>query len=303
MIEMYRDAQATPTYFKIEVLDCWRGLERAHNLKWIECTDMEEYAHYSNVLEGDLSAIIPDKLIAFRGPVELPDCKDYADVGGERFFSSSFYIPPFIDMGVSTVIQLNSRPYDTAPLKTVGIRCIQIELEEGAIPSASDILSFLDAVAAADGAVAVHCTKGLGRTGTMAAVHLMVAYGFAAREAIAWIRVVRPGSIVGAQQGFLCRLGDALKRHDHASGRASLVAALQALERDEPTAPHPFHDTSQRDGPAAHAPALARSASTSTAPNPRAAAGPLECQGLLRSASAGSLSAPRRDRVRPQSDF
>jgi cell division cycle 14 len=312
-IEMYRDAQETPTNFKIEVIDCWRGLERANNLNWIESTDMEEYAHYSNLLEGDLNAIIPDKLIAFRGPVQLPAAKEYVDVGGVRFFASSFYVPPFLDMGVSTVIQLNSRQYDTAPLETAGIRCIRIELDEGAIPSSSDVLAFFDAVAAADGAVAVHCKKGLGRTGTMVAVHLMTAYGFAAREAIGWIRIVRPGSIIGAQQHFLCRLGGALERHAAGCGdkvgRSSLAEALQFLEQHAGHASSISTDDDDRsDSAAVPAFLIGRSASFVWPISARAAPeqGDAEQTGVapfLRSASAGSLVRGRRDRVRPQSEF
>jgi cell division cycle 14 len=112
MLEMYRDAENSPADFRLEVIDCWRGVERASILGWIDAIDMEEYDHYKNPLEGDLHFIIPDKLIAFRGPVQLQDSKRYSDVGGVRYFSPAFYVEPFLDMGVSTVIRLNSLAYD-----------------------------------------------------------------------------------------------------------------------------------------------------------------------------------------------
>jgi hypothetical protein len=50
-----------------------------------------------------------------------------------------------------------------------------------------------DAAAAAGGAVAVQSGgAGRGPTGTLAALYLMRTYGFGAREAIAWVRIMRP---------------------------------------------------------------------------------------------------------------
>ncbi|XP_067846687.1 dual specificity protein phosphatase CDC14AB isoform X2 [Heptranchias perlo] len=44
---------------------------------------------------------------------------------------------------------------------------------------------------------------GLGRTGTLIACYIMKHYRFTAAEAIGWIRICRPGSIIGPQQHFL----------------------------------------------------------------------------------------------------
>lgn len=44
---------------------------------------------------------------------------------------------------------------------------------------------------------------GLGRTGTLIACYIMKHYRFTHSEAIAWVRICRPGSIIGPQQHFL----------------------------------------------------------------------------------------------------
>jgi hypothetical protein len=162
----------------------------------------------------------------------------------------------FADLGVTLVIRLNARAYDPAPLEAAGIRCVHIDLAEGTIPPPAAVVTFLDAITAADGAVAVHCKEGLGRTGTLAAAHLMVAHGFSAREAIGWIRVVRPDSVVGQQQQFLCRFGDALASHgsDPAGVRAAALAVAQAE-------PDPALSSGDDSPPPASRPARRRGAS------------------------------------------
>lgn len=47
------------------------------------------------------------------------------------------------------------------------------------------------------------CKAGLGRTGTLIGAYMVWKYGFTANEAIAFMRIVRPGSVVGPQQQYL----------------------------------------------------------------------------------------------------
>ena len=47
------------------------------------------------------------------------------------------------------------------------------------------------------------CVAGLGRTGTLIGCYLMKHYEMSAAETIAWIRIARPGSILGPQQHYM----------------------------------------------------------------------------------------------------
>lgn len=55
--------------------------------------------------------------------------------------------------------------------------------------------------------MAVHCKAGLGRTGVLICLYIMKHYRFTAEEVIGYIRVCRPGSVIGPQQNFLREVG------------------------------------------------------------------------------------------------
>jgi len=74
---------------------------------------------------------------------------------------------------------------------------------DGGVPSHSIVNKFLEILEQEKGAIAVHCKAGLGRTGTLNGLYLMKHFHFSAEEAIAYIRICRPGSIIGPQQLFL----------------------------------------------------------------------------------------------------
>lgn len=97
--------------------------------------------------------------------------------------------------GIRTVVSLSEDPPDLEAASS--IRQVRIPVTDYTAPTLEQMVEFVGVVtdAAERGEpVAVHCTAGLGRSGTMAAVYL-VASGASAEEAIARVRELRPGSI------------------------------------------------------------------------------------------------------------
>lgn len=68
---------------------------------------------------------------------------------------------------------------------------------DGTTPPDNIVTEFLSIVEKEKGAIAVHCKAGLGRTGSLIALFVMKHYGFPAAAFTGWIRIARPGSILG----------------------------------------------------------------------------------------------------------
>jgi len=170
-------------------------------LKWFDkkTFNLRDYEFYERVENGDLNWIVPGKFIAFSSPSNSRKSPE-----GYRTFTPEDYIPIFKKMGVTMVVRLNRPQYDKDKFVKAGIKHMDLYFLDGSTPKDSIIKQFLDAVEGEKGAIAIHCKAGLGRTGSLIAMYCMRHFRFPASDFIGWIRICRPGSILGPQQQFLC---------------------------------------------------------------------------------------------------
>jgi cell division cycle 14 len=243
----YRDVSPGPQNFDLNLIDCWRGLWRAKNLSWLsfdpdsENFDIDEYEHFDSPLNADLHEIVPGKFVAMRGPRSLDVDSPWQDMytsGGafsHRDFSPAHYADILEQFDVRTVIRLNAPQYEADELGAAGIAVAELFFEDCTPPPVEIVAKFLLLAEHLPGAIAVHCKAGLGRTGTLIALYMMKHFGFSAREAMGWLRIVRPGSVIGQQQQFLCdreftmrREADRFRRDGPGGGPAIAAAAAQA---------------------------------------------------------------------------
>ena len=121
------------------------------------------------------------------------------------------YVPVFKKIGVTCVVRFNNKCYDRMVFERGGIKHVDLFYEDGGNPTEDILQAFLRLCETQQGAIAVHCKAGLGRTGTNIVAYMVKHLGFSVREAVAWHRVCRPGAIVGPQQQYLCSIEDKLK--------------------------------------------------------------------------------------------
>ncbi|XP_056148894.1 dual specificity protein phosphatase CDC14AB-like [Lampris incognitus] len=196
----FRDAAVGECSYNLTILDCLQGIRKAlqYSFLYFESFDVEEYEHYERVENGDMNWIIPGKILAFSGPHPRSKIES-----GYPLHAPEAYFPYFHQNNVTAVVRLNRKLYDGRRFEDAGFQHHDLFFLDGTTPSDIIIRRFLHVCETAEGAVAVHCKAGLGRTGTLIGCYLMKHFRFTAAEAIAWIRICRPGSIIGPQQNFL----------------------------------------------------------------------------------------------------
>eukprot|EP00118_Oscarella_pearsei_P000213 m.4439 g.4439 ORF g.4439 m.4439 type:complete len:502 (+) comp10733_c0_seq2:52-1557(+) len=196
----FRDASFGSCTFHLSLSDVFSGLHKAiqHGFLDFNDFDVEEYEHYEKVENGDFNWIVPGKFLAFSGPHNRSRIEN-----GYPLHSPETYSDYFRRHGVTCVVRLNKKMYEAKRFTDAGFEHTDMFFIDGSTPSDSIVKKFLSTAESAKGALAVHCKAGLGRTGTLIACYCMKHYRFTAGEAIAWIRLCRPGSVIGPQQYFL----------------------------------------------------------------------------------------------------
>lgn len=228
----FRDATCGVPTYTLGVYDIICGMARARDVGFInwhkgEVLDVEEYEHYEQVENGDLNWIVPNKLMAFSGPSATPK-----HFGGWRTFTPEDYVGYFKEKGVKAVVRLNKKMYEASRFTENGIKHHDLYFPDGTCPSEPILFHFLDIVEKEPGAIAVHCKAGLGRTGVLICAYMIKHYNFSAEEAMAYIRVCRPGSVLGPQQHYLLQYGPRLL-HEGNLMRQSLLKARNSSSLEE----------------------------------------------------------------------
>ncbi|XP_060536773.1 dual specificity protein phosphatase CDC14C-like [Cylas formicarius] len=190
----FLDASQVPSQFTIKLNDCYCAIAKAVAFNFFDFDDfnVSEYDLYNRLEFGDMNWLLPRKFLAFIGPTD-----------NWTAHSPAFYIKYFLKNDIKTVIRLNNVLYDAYSFIKAGIQHYDLIFPDGTTPSREILIKFLYLAENAPAAIAVHCKAGLGRTGSLIGAYLVKHYRMTAREAIAWLRICRPGSVIGQQQIWL----------------------------------------------------------------------------------------------------
>ncbi len=197
----WHDATPSICTYNLTVYDTLCGLYKARECGFFDFGRFspEEYEYYEQVENGDLNWTLGNKFIAFAGPHATRE----SHPGGYTTLCPEDYVPYFKKRNVQLVVRLNKKYYDSRKFTSQGIDHMELYFIDGSNPPDHLLAKFLDRAESTDGAIAVHCKAGLGRTGCVIGCYMMKHYGCTANEVMGWLRIVRPGSIIGPQQQWM----------------------------------------------------------------------------------------------------
>lgn len=195
----FSDASNLPQTHILTVENYLKGFERGLRLGWYHPSyfDPDDWEWLSQTDHGEISWIVPGKLLAFASPWTEKEVSE-----GYSVCVVSDMIDLLKEMGITHVIRLNEKVYDETEFKNAGFKHTDLYFPDGTAPPVTVKDAWLRIINS-DDVVALHCEAGRGGAATLAGVYLIKRYGFSGDEAIGWIRLCRPGSVVGPQQKYL----------------------------------------------------------------------------------------------------
>ena len=147
------------------------------------------------------------------------DPRTYQWILPTRFMAAVFpragyeaeYVTALTGFGVRALVRLSEEKdqtlYDEEPFRAAGIATHALPFQDGSVPSKEHLNRFFriadEVVLDRRVPMCVHCTSGVGRTMTMIAAYMMRTWGFTARQAVGYARLVRYQAVGGLQEVFL----------------------------------------------------------------------------------------------------
>lgn len=183
------------------MFDCLGGVDKAIKYGWYVYNTFEEreYNELKNFDKGDINVIVPREIIAFCSPIS-----PHLNITNESTYNKpEALIPQFKKLQINTIFRFNDKIYEESVFKENGLFFFDLFFEDGQAPTPEVVTRFKDCIKKSKKGFGFHCKAGLGRTGTMIVIYMCEQFDITVREAVAWVKICRPGSINRVQYEFL----------------------------------------------------------------------------------------------------
>ena len=195
-ISYYVDCNSKYGGYYTSITDCFKTIYfiKKKNIIDFDNFDIYDYNYLTDFAFRDMN-IIANKFLAMSTPtnITIPYIKE-----------------ELLKRNIKTIIRLNEKDsYDKTLFNNIdndkNINVVEFYFEDYTTPTIELIRNFMSFVndIPHDKIIAIHCKAGLGRTGLLICIWLIIKYDFTSSNAIAFIRLMRPGSIHGYQGFFL----------------------------------------------------------------------------------------------------
>eukprot|EP00961_Rhodomonas_salina_P298597 3938199-Rhodomonas_salina.1 len=183
----------------IALSDCLGALRQVVEKSWlnVEEFDIDEYERLGDPNGGAFSHF-GDSFVVFPRPTEMNK------VGRREGFSSIYYSNMLERMSAAAVVRINDpESYDNRPF--LQRKILHYDLTFANLPSKTTVRHFLNLCDQQKGRlIGVHEQDGTSTSCTLVCLWMMRHLDFSAREAVAWVRLVRPGVVSFEQEKYLC---------------------------------------------------------------------------------------------------
>ena len=190
--QYYTDCISKYNGYIITIKDCFKTIKFINDNNYLNINkfDIEQYSYFTDYEFRDMTLIL-DKFLAM-------SCPSNYDLNNT--------ITELNKLKIKNIIRLNGEySYDKKLFENNSIIIHDLYFEDMTTPSLDIIKKFMNIINNYDSTelFAIHCRAGIGRTAVLICIYLILKLNFKPKNAITYLRIMRPGSIMHHQGIFL----------------------------------------------------------------------------------------------------